>query len=67
MRTVQRIEKKGNATGLVAVESGGESGGITARVALIQALIPLGLDAVVEELQQEVAALWLLGAQCART
>jgi len=57
MRTVQRIEKKGNATGLVAVESGGESGGITARVALIQALIPLGLEAVVKALQQEVAAL----------
>jgi hypothetical protein len=46
MRTVQRIEKKGNATRLVAVEAGGETSGSTARVALIQALIPLGLDAV---------------------
>ena len=41
----------------MAVEAGGETGGIAARVALIQALIPLGLDAVEEELQQEVEAL----------
>ena len=33
MRTVHRIEKKGNATRLVAVEAGG----ITARVAQLQA------------------------------
>lgn len=57
MRTVQRLEKKGNATRLVAVEGGGESAGIRARVELIQALIPLGLGAVVEELQQEVEGL----------
>ena len=57
MRTVQRLEKKGNGSRLVAVEGGGESEGIRARVELIQALIPMGLGAVVEELQQEVEAL----------
>jgi hypothetical protein len=45
MRTVQRIEKKGNATRLVAVEAGGETGAIAARVPLVQASIPLGVEA----------------------
>lgn len=57
MRTVQRIQKKGNATQLVAVRTGEEPGEIPARVALIQALIPLGLAAVAEELRQEVETL----------
>ena len=34
-----------------------ELGALDTRIALIQALIPLGLDAVAEELQEEVSRL----------
>lgn len=64
MRTVQRIRKTGNGTRLVAVPPGEEPDAIEARVGLIQALIPLGLEAVAEELKQEVVA--LAGARHAR-
>ncbi len=57
MQTVQRIRKKGNATQLVAAERGAGQEAVEARVAMIQALIPLGLEAVAEALQQEVVAL----------
>jgi transposase-like protein len=57
MRTVQRIRKKGNGTRLVAVSRGEAPSAIEARVTLIQALIPLGLEAVAEELRREVVAL----------
>ena len=56
MRTVHRIQTKGNATQLAAVPAG-EAGSVEARVVLIQALIPLGLEAVAAELQREVVAL----------
>ena len=57
MRTVQRIRKKGNATQLVAVDGGPGVEAVEARVAMIQALIPLGLEAVGEALRQEVVTL----------
>ena len=57
MQTVQRIRKKGNGRQLVAAEAPEGLEGIAARVAAIQALIPLGLEAVAEELQREVVAL----------
>ncbi len=57
MRTVQRISKQGNRRELEAVEGGWEPGEVQARVALIQALIPVGLKAVEEELKREVVAL----------
>jgi len=65
MRTVQRIRKKGNAPRLVAGRESGETDGRTARVAAIQALIPLGLAAVAEALNDEVVG--LAGARHART
>ena len=65
MRTVQRIRKKGNATRLVAGRDWGETDGLSARVTAIQALIPLGLAAVAEALNDEVVA--LAGARHART
>ena len=64
MRTVQRIRKKGNATGLVAAHRSDEGDGFSARVAAIQALIPLGLAAVAEALNDEVVT--LAGARHAR-
>lgn len=57
MQTVQRIRTKGNATRLVAGEGAEGFEGVSARVAVIQALIPLGLEAVAEGLKQEVVAL----------
>jgi transposase-like protein len=54
MRTVQRIRKKGNATRLVREAAPAELTGLAARVAAIQALIPLGLAAVAEALEAEV-------------
>lgn len=65
MQTVQRIRKKGNATELVTAERGEGIEVVEARVALIQALIPLGLEAVAEALQAEVVA--LAGERYART
>jgi putative transposase len=63
MRTVPRIRKKGNATRLVAAH-GEAVDDVAARVAAIQALIPLGLAAVAEALNDEVVA--LAGARHAR-
>jgi transposase-like protein len=57
MRTVQQIRKKGNATRLVARSTASGSGEVDARVALIQALIPVGLAAVGEALDAEVTEL----------
>jgi transposase-like protein len=57
MRTVQRIRTKGNGTRLVAAPPGETPTALEARIALIQALIPLGLEAVGEVLQREVIAL----------
>ena len=65
MRTVQRIQKKGNATQLVAVESDERMEAVRIRLAMIRALIPLGLEAVGEALQSEVEA--LAGVRYART
>jgi putative transposase len=65
MRTVQRIRKKGNGRQLVAAEAPEVFEGIASRVAAIQALIPLGLEAVAEELQREVVE--LAGERYART
>ena len=65
MRTVQRIRKKGNAARLVAGCEAGETDGLSARVTAIQALIPLGLAAVAEALNDEVVT--LAGARHART
>ena len=57
MRTVQRIRKKGNATRLLPAEPDAGLEGVKARVAMIQALIPLGLEAVGVALPGEVVAL----------
>ncbi len=65
MQTVQRIGKKGNAICLVARAPAAGGADIGARVALIQTLIPLGLEAVSEALQREVVA--LAGERYART
>lgn len=64
MQTVQRIRKKGNGCRLVPAQRGEALEGVNARVALIQALIPLGLGAVAEALQHEVVT--LAGARYAR-
>jgi putative transposase len=57
MQTVQRIRKKGNGTQLEAGERRAGLEAVEARVAMIQALIPLGLEAVGEALRQEVVTL----------
>lgn len=57
MQTVQRIRKKGNGCRLVPAERDEAVEGVNARVAMIQALIPLGLEAVSEALQREVVTL----------
>lgn len=64
MQTVQRIRKQGNATQLVAAEPDEALEAVDVRVAVIQALIPLGLEAVAAALQGEVVA--LAGARYAR-
>jgi transposase-like protein len=57
MQTVRRIRKKGNGTQLVAGEWSADLEAVEARVAMIQALIPLGLEAVGDALRQEVVTL----------
>lgn len=64
MRTVQRIGRKGNGHGLLAAPATAVQE-IDSRVAVIQALIPLGLAAVQEVLAAEVAQ--LAGARYGRT
>src|SRR5439155_3064716 len=55
MQTVQRIRRKGHAAWLEPAECGAAPA--EARVALIQALIPPGLEAVAEALEAEVTQL----------
>lgn len=57
MQTVQRIRQKGNACRLVPAERDEALEAVKARVAMIQPLIPLGLEAVGEALQREVVTL----------
>jgi len=60
MRTIAKREKKGkriSSEGAVQIAGSVELGGVDAKVVLIQALIPLGLKAVAEVLEEEVAAL----------
>lgn len=58
MRTVQRIQKEEKRTPLMSVRGEeAEPASVAARVALIQALIPLGLAAVAETLEAEVEQL----------
>jgi transposase-like protein len=57
MQTVQRIRKKGHGPQPVAGERSADLEAVEARVAMIQALIPLGLEAVGEALRQEVVTL----------
>ena len=57
MRSIVRVGRKGKRNGSAAVAVEAELNGLDARVELIQALIPLGLEAVQELLQQEVTAL----------
>jgi len=64
MRTVLRIGKKGNGARIAGTDQLGELADVSGRVALIQALIPLGLKAVGELLNEEVVA--LAGARHAR-
>ena len=64
MRTVRRVGRKRNRTTGVKEMPVGELSAVEVRVALIQALIPLGLEAVKEALQAEVEA--LAGARYAR-
>lgn len=66
MRTIGRFQRKGKRTVLVPVPAEpAEVPTVDARVALIQALIPLGLAAVAEALEREVTT--LAGARYART
>jgi len=60
MRTIAKGEKKGKQISnrrAVQIADSKESGDINAKVALIQALIPLGLKAVAEALEEEVVVL----------
>lgn len=64
MSTVLRIGGKGQVTFVGKRQAGELAEGVGTRVAVIQALIPLGLAAVADVLQQEVEA--LAGARYAR-
>lgn len=64
MRTVRRVGRKRNSGGDVVDKATEGMSAVEVRVALIQALIPLGLEAVKEALQAEVEA--LAGARYAR-
>lgn len=57
MRSIVRIGGAGKRTGTAGSGVAGELSGLDARVELIQALIPLGLEAVQALLEQEVTAL----------
>jgi putative transposase len=57
MKSIVRVGWKGKRNRSAAVVAAAELNALDARVELIQALIPLGLDAVQELLQQEVTAL----------
>jgi transposase-like protein len=57
MKSIVRIEGPGKRSRPAAVAPGAELNALDSRVELIQALIPLGLEAVQELLQQEVTAL----------
>ena len=58
MRSMVRIGDRGKRVVSQGVERAeGVPAGLNGRVELIQALIPLGLEAVEEVLQQEVTAL----------
>ena len=57
MESIVRIGSQGKRSRPAAVPAEVELNGLDSRVALIQALIPLGLEAVNELLQQEVTAL----------
>ncbi len=60
MRTIVKREEKGKRMrkrGIVQIEGSKEWGDINAKVALIQTLIPLGLKAVAEALEEEVVVL----------
>lgn len=57
MRSIVRVGSKGKRGEASGVGVVGEVGELDSRVELIQALIPLGLEAVNELLQQEVTAL----------
>lgn len=67
MRTVRRIERKGKHVALATVPhpATGHTPDLDATVAVIQALVPLGLRKVEEALQEELAA--LTGERYART
>jgi transposase-like protein len=66
MRTIGRFQRKGKRTVLVSAPAApAEVPTVDARVALIQALLPVGLAAVAEALAQEVTT--LAGARYART
>ena len=64
MSTVLRIGRKGQVQFVSRQQAGALAEDLGARVAVIQALIPLGLEAVRDVLQQEVEA--LAGARYAR-
>ena len=57
MRSIVRVVRKGKRKGSAALAAEAELNALDSRVELIQALIPLGLEAVNELLQQEVTAL----------
>ena len=57
MKSIVRVGRKGKRSGLAALAAEAELSALDSRVELIQALIPLGLEAVSELLQQEVTAL----------
>lgn len=57
MRSIVRIDGAGKRAGRAGRGAGAEFNALDARVELIQALIPLGLEAVAELLEQEVTAL----------
>ena len=58
MRSIVRIGDRGKRGASQGAEwAEGIAGGLSGRVELIQALIPLGLEAVQDVLQQEVTAL----------
>lgn len=68
MRKVRRIRREGQGTRVIAAELEAvprDVATIKTKVALIQALIPLGLLHVAESLQQEVE--WLTGPRYARS
>jgi len=64
MKSIVRIGSQGKTSDPVAVAAEAGLNALDSRVALIQALIPLGLEAVNELLQQEVTT--LAGPRCQR-